>query len=42
MNINHIGLSGGKDSTALLGWALHESGYPRESLRFSFCDASIP
>lgn len=38
MVINHFGLSGGKDSTALLGWALHESSYPRESLRFSFCD----
>lgn len=36
--INHIGLSGGKDSTALLGWAIHESGYPIESIRLSSSD----
>lgn len=35
---NHIGVSGGKDSTALLLWAVHESGYPRESLGVTFCD----
>ena len=38
MIINHFGLSSGKDSTALVGWAFHESGYPIESLRFSFAD----
>lgn len=38
MIINHLGLSSGKDSTALLGWAIHESGYPRESIRTTFCD----
>lgn len=38
MIINHIGISGGKDSTALLLWAVHESGYPRESLDVTFCD----
>ena len=38
MRINHIGLSGGKDSTALWGWAINESGYPKESIRGSFCD----
>lgn len=38
MLINHIGISGGKDSTALLLWAVHESGYDRASLRVSFCD----
>lgn len=38
MHINYIGISGGKDSTALLLWAVHESGYPRESLRVTFCD----
>lgn len=27
MLINHIGVSGGKDSTALLLWAVNESGY---------------
>lgn len=37
-HLNHFGLSGGKDSTALALWAIHESGYPRESLDFSFCD----
>lgn len=36
--INHIGVSGGKDSTALLLWAVYESGYPKESLNVSFCD----
>lgn len=36
--INHIGVSGGKDSTALLLWAIHESGYPRDSVVASFCD----
>ncbi len=38
MKINLIGLSGGKDSTALLGWAIHESGYPRESIVATFSD----
>jgi 3'-phosphoadenosine 5'-phosphosulfate sulfotransferase (PAPS reductase)/FAD synthetase len=38
VTINHIGVSGGKDSTALLLWAVHESGYPRESLNVTFCD----
>ena len=36
--INHFGISGGKDSTALLLWALFESGYPRESLDVTWCD----
>lgn len=38
MTVNLFGLSGGKDSTRLVGWAIHESGYPIDSLRFSFCD----
>jgi 3'-phosphoadenosine 5'-phosphosulfate sulfotransferase (PAPS reductase)/FAD synthetase len=38
MTINHGGLSGGKDSTALMLWMKYESGYPEETLRFSFCD----
>lgn len=36
--LNLFGLSGGKDSTVLMAWAIHESGYPIESLRFCFCD----
>lgn len=36
--INHFGLSGGKDSSALWAWALFESGYPIETVRASFCD----
>lgn len=36
--INHIGLSSGKDSTALWGWAILESGYPIETIRGSFSD----
>jgi len=38
MRLNLIGLSGGKDSTRLVGWAIHESGYPLDSLVFTFCD----
>ncbi len=34
----HIGVSGGKDSTALLLWAVNESGYPRDRIVASFCD----
>ncbi len=36
--INHIGLSSGKDSTALWGWAINESGYDPATIRGSFCD----
>lgn len=36
--INHLGLSSGKDSTAALGWIIHESGYPKDSIRLSFAD----
>lgn len=38
MKLNLFGISGGKDSTRLVGWAIHESGYPIESLVFTFCD----
>lgn len=34
----HFGISGGKDSTRLLLWAIHESGYPIKQVRFSFAD----
>jgi 3'-phosphoadenosine 5'-phosphosulfate sulfotransferase (PAPS reductase)/FAD synthetase len=36
--INHIGISGGKDSTALLLWAVYESGYDPATLNATFCD----
>lgn len=36
--IHHLGVSGGKDSTALLLWAVYESGLPRESLNVTFAD----
>lgn len=36
--INHIGVSGGKDSTALLLWAKYESGYDPATLDVTFCD----
>lgn len=36
--IYHLGLSTGKDSSALLLWAIHESGLPRDRLRVTFCD----
>lgn len=38
MRLNLFGLSGGKDSTRLVAWAIHESGYPIASLIFCFCD----
>lgn len=36
--IYHVGISGGKDSTALLLWMVYESGIPREQIICSFCD----
>jgi 3'-phosphoadenosine 5'-phosphosulfate sulfotransferase (PAPS reductase)/FAD synthetase len=36
--IYHIGISGGKDSTALLLWAIHESGLDWSDLRITFSD----
>lgn len=36
--IYHIGCSGGKDSTALLLWMIHESGIPRNQMIATFCD----
>lgn len=36
--VHHIGVSGGKDSTALLLWAVHESGLDPESLDVTFSD----
>lgn len=38
MKLNLIGLSSGKDSTALMGWAINESHYPQESVVFVFTD----
>ena len=37
-DVYHIGISGGKDSQALLLWAKHESGLPHDKLHASFCD----
>lgn len=36
--INHVGLSSGKDSTVLWGWAINESGYDPDSILGSFSD----
>lgn len=36
--INYCGISGGKDSQATALWLIHESGVPRESIRFTFCN----
>ena len=36
--VNYCGLSGGKDSQATALWLIHESGVPRESIRFTFCN----
>ena len=38
MNLNYCGISGGKDSQATALWLIHESGLPRESIRFTFCN----
>lgn len=37
-DIYHIGVSGGKDSTAVLLWAVHESEWPHDKIRVTFCD----
>ncbi len=36
--IYHVGISGGKDSTALLLWILFESGIPHHLIRVTFSD----
>ena len=36
--IYHVGVSGGKDSTAVLLWMIHESGIPREKINATFAD----
>lgn len=38
MLINYCGISGGKDSSATALWLIHESGVPKDSIRFTFCD----
>lgn len=38
MHIYHVGVSGGKDSQALLLWTVKESGLPLESIRATFCN----
>lgn len=37
-DIFHLGLSGGKDSTAVLLWIVYESGWDLDKLRVTFCD----
>lgn len=36
--IYHVGISGGKDSTALLLWMIHESGISHDQIIATFCD----
>ncbi len=36
--IYHVGISGGKDSGAVLLWLVHESGIPRHKINATFCD----
>jgi 3'-phosphoadenosine 5'-phosphosulfate sulfotransferase (PAPS reductase)/FAD synthetase len=36
--IYHVGISGGKDSTAVLAWMLFDSGIPHHKIDVSFCD----
>lgn len=37
-DIYHIGISGGKDSAGALLWLIHESGWPLDRVRATFCD----
>lgn len=37
-DIYHVGISGGKDSQALLLWVVNESGFPLDKVRATFCD----
>lgn len=37
-DIYHVGISGGKDSTAALLWATRESGWDHNRIRATFCD----
>ncbi len=39
-DIYHLGVSGGKDSTAALLWLVYESGWPLSRLRVTFCDTN--
>lgn len=36
--IYHVGISGGKDSGAVLLWLVHESGIPAHQINATFCD----
>lgn len=36
--VYHVGISGGKDSTAVLLWMVHESGVPKHRINATFCD----
>jgi len=36
-----VGLSGGKDSTAVMLWVIHESAYPPESVEFVFSPTGL-
>lgn len=36
--IYHVGVSGGKDSTAVLLWMIHKSGIPHHKINVTFCD----
>lgn len=35
--VYHVGISGGKDSTAALLWLVHESGVPKHRINATFC-----
>lgn len=37
-DIYHLGISGGKDSTAAMLWLLYESGWPLDRVLLTFCD----
>jgi len=37
-DVYHIGISGGKDSTATLLWLIYESGWPTSRIVATFCD----
>ena len=37
-DIYHLGVSGGKDSTAAMLWLVYESGWPTSRMIVTFCD----
>lgn len=37
-DVIHLGVSGGKDSTAVMLWLVYESNWPKDKIQITFCD----